>query len=247
MKTTKGKSRGWMIALLCAAASLVATTGMAQTYSTGSAVLPTRSVGGYGYGGYGYGGSYASTYEEGVLNGLARLRQAQGEYNLATAQANVYQQEAIAKAQQNRQQGIVNYFAARQINHEAREAERSPRLTNAQYAALARKVAPSRLTGQQYQPAIGSLNWPALLQVEGFAAERNYLSDQFAARGAGDSGAGSVFHSNVKSATRSMAAKLQTLVKEVGPMEYIAAKNFITSLEYEAQLAPIPVGIAQAE
>lgn len=232
----------WITRGLAIVALLVTTSAWGQVYSPGSAVDTTPVVG-YGYGGYYPGGYHSSTYEEGVLNGLGQLRRGTGAYNLATAQAAVYRQEAYAKGLQNRQQAISDYFAERKLNQEARAAERT-RLTTEQYTSIAQKLAPDRLTGQQYQPSMGRLHWPAILQGEAFAAEREYLNRLFAHRDAEDVGIGSEFHSRVKRATDSLAAKLQQEVGSVSPMEYVDARNFVSSLLYEARVAPETTGLA---
>lgn len=231
-----------------AALALISTSASGQAYqqnTVGPVPTPQTGYQGFGYGGFGR--SFSSSYEEGVLYGLAELRRGTGDYNLATSQARLIAQEAAAKALENRQTAIANYFAARKINQDARAAERAARLTPAQQAELARQLGPSRLTAAEYVPAIGILRWPAALQGEEFAHERALVNGIFATRAADDTGIGSKFHQDVKQASDRLAAKLKQQMNELSPMEYIAARKFVTGLVQEAQFSPLAAGLASAE
>jgi hypothetical protein len=188
------------------------------------------------YPGRGYGqDSYSSSYEEGVLSGLGSLASAYGQANFMNSLAAVNMQDAYARYLQNAERSTETYFRMQQINKAAREANRPQRLSYDQYVAMAKKYAPDGLSEYQYDRTLGRLNWPAVLTSEEFAAEREALNRAFMVRSPTDAGAASAFHSNVRRITDSMNAKLRAEFDQLGTAEYLAAKKFITGLEWESQ------------
>ena len=162
-----------------------------------------------------------------------------------TSNAAINQQEVMTRALKNRQLAIQNYFAERQMNTEARAAARGSRFSTAEYAELARKMAPDRLTARQYQASMGVLHWPSALMDDEFAPERFALGAAFATRGA-NAGVGSEFHREVEELTDRMALKLRQEVHSMSPMEFVAAKKFVSGLEIEAHHTPAPAGLAMS-
>ena len=193
-----------------------------------------------------YGDCGPGFIEQGILQGQSQLTQAAGAYNLNTSNAAINQQEVITRALENRQLAIQNYFAARQMNAESRAAERGSRFSTAEYAELARKMAPDRLTARQYQSSLGTLHWPAALMDDEFAAERFALGAAFATRGPNDAGVGSEFHREVKDLTDRLDQKLRQEVHTMSPMEFVAAKKFVAGLQIEAHHVPAPAGLAMS-
>src|SRR5688500_2339470 len=118
--------------------------------------------------GFGYIGGYrhASTYEEGVLRGYADFTRAHGESDYWHSLAAINRQVAFQKSLENRQLKTETYFHNRAINSEARQPTR---LSTEQLAVLAKKQAPDRLNGQQYDRTLGRLSWPAVLTGENFS------------------------------------------------------------------------------
>lgn len=237
------------LGLLTAAVSLTASAS-AQSYGSNSASSSTgaatpQSFGGYGGSSHGY---HSSTFEEGVLRGAADLTRAGGEANYFHSLAAINLQEAKALALQNRQQRIANFFNARQVNRSARLASQSKPLAPEHYAAIARKQAPDRLGDHQYDRVGGRLHWPTALAGREFAAERAALDDAFATREPGDAGVGTSFHAYVQQVSTRMEAKLKTRIELHSPMEFIAARKFVSSLTYEARQPLLDVeGLATAE
>lgn len=233
MKTTR---------ILAGAIALVA--GFALTASAQSYGHATPGYGfGHAFGGY----RHASTYEEGVLRGYADLTRAHGESAYWHSLASINRQEAFAKYLQNREQKTETHFRMQAINRAAREAKRPQRLTTEQYAVLAKKQAPDRLNEQQYDRALGRLNWPAVLTSKQFAAEREILNAAFAARTPSDAGVGSVFSSGVRELTSSMQDRLRSQMGSLNQMEYLAAKKFLAGLAIEAQQPLVVESVAAAE
>ena len=225
----------------------VASTASAQQYVGGASLHATNgtahSLPGFGYGGYGY-GDHSSTFEEGVLRGAADLRRAQGEANYFNSLAAINLQEANARALVNRQQRIEGFFRERELNRAARKASQPKPLSPAGYAELARKAAPDRLGPNQYDRASGRLTWPPALAAGEFAAERTAIEMALATRTPGDAGPGTDLHRQVQQATERMQANLQPQIATLSPMEFVAAKKFLSSLAFEAQQPLIVEGLA---
>ena len=230
-------------------AALVTTAAYGQTYVAGGGSGNSSSGYHFPHGGYGshYSGYHSSTHEEGVLRGLADLTRAGGDANYMNSLAAINRQEAVKRYLENKEQNTETYFRVRQINRAAREAQRPQPLTHEQYVALAKKLAPDRLTAQQYDRVLGRLTWPAPLMGEEFAAERLAIEKMFAGRTPVDVGVGSAFHGKVRQLSSSMREKLQDNLSELSPMEFIAAKEFLDSLSYEAQQPLVVEALASAE
>jgi hypothetical protein len=230
---------------LGAALALLSMTAAASAQGTGGSATTGAPVGfpsDYGYsGGYGY---HASTFEEGVLRGAADLTRATGEANYYHSLAAVNYQEAAARAIVNREQAVATYFRVRDLNRTARQASRPKPLSTEQYAALAKKQAPSRLSALEYDRASGRLAWPTALLADDFAAERTLLDDVFARRTTTDAGAGSPFHSAVDKLSLQLQGKLQQRIKQMNPMEFVAARKFLSGLSHEARLPLVLDGLA---
>jgi hypothetical protein len=216
-------------------ASLMALAGVASAQTTSTTMTP-GGTGGFFPGGYGYGGGYhASTEAEGVLRGGADFLRGIGEGNYYTSLALVNTQEAVSRAIDNNKKAVETYFEIKQINRAAREAARPQPLTYTQYAKLAKQGAPDRLNDVDYNRVMGRLNWPAVLASDDFAAERTALNQVFVGRTAQDVGVSTNFHRDVRELTAAMQAKLRARLDTMSPMEYIAAKNFLTSVAFESQ------------
>jgi hypothetical protein len=223
-----------MKASLMSASLVVVLTAVAGVASAQSLVTPSHSFSAFGYGDYDY-GYHASTYEEGVLRGRAALAQGLGQANYYHSLAAINYQDARLKAIKNRQQAIDAYFYNQQANRAAREAKRLPRLSQEQYVALAQAQAPDRLSDQQYDRTFGRLDWPAAFNDYEFNAERDELDRAFAGRYPNDAGASSEFYANVRQLTSKLQTKLQSRIDVLDSAQYVAAKNFLLSLNYEAQ------------
>ncbi len=225
-------------------ASLLAFAGIASAQNYGTSVTPSVAVGGFVPGGYGSGGYHASTEAEGVLRGSADLVRSIGEGNYYNSLAAINGQEAWSRAIDNKQKAVETYFQIKQINRAAREAARPQPLTFTQYAKLAKQEAPDRLGDADYNRVMGRLSWPAVLATGDFASERTALEQAFVGRKAQDVGVSTDFHRDVRELTAAMSAKLRSRIDTMSPMEYIAAKKFLTSVAFESQQSLVPAGLA---
>jgi hypothetical protein len=96
-----------------------------------------------------------------------------------------------------------------------------------------------------YQVARDGIRWPELLQQPEFGKCRQELEILFAARPRDRAEPSSwaqqlQFQHKVDNLTRQMRDQLKEKVHEVGQMEYVAAKRFITGLAYGARQDPLP-------
>jgi hypothetical protein len=186
-----------------------------------------------GSGGYGY--SHASTLEEGVLQGYAALTQSTGQANYFHSLAAVNYQQAYSQYLKNRASAVETYFYVKKYNREARQDYAPRRFTTEQLAVLARKAAPERLSEREYDRTIGRVYWPAALQGNEYAAERDALERAFRNRSPAEDGAGSEFYGQVRQLTSRFDEKLKTHLDDLDAPQYVAAKKFLMSLAYEAQ------------
>ena len=228
MKTTF--TYAGVLATVLAAAGIAA----ADTGTSGTTVSTAALAGGYADEGIGY-GYHASTEAEGVLRGFGALARSVGEANYYNSLASINYADAYTRYLQNREHATETYFRMRQINRAGRQAERQPRWTYEQYVAMAKNNAPGNLTEQQYDRTLGRLAWPALLNGDEFAPEREALNRAFLVRSPSDMGAATAFYAQVQHLASQMEAKLLGKLDQVTPPEYVAAKKFIDSLAYESQ------------
>ena len=232
MKTTFNYATILSTVLAFAGAASAQTYGTTTTTSTVATPVVVPGV----PGSENYGSGYrSSTFEQGVIEGIGNAARSMGEANYYNSLASINGQEAYARYLQNAERGTEAYFRIKQINHAAREAQRSPRLSYDQYVSLAKKYAPEGLSEQQYDRTLGRLNWPAILQGEEFSAEREALNRSFMVRSPVDAGPTSAFYGNVHRISESMDAKLKTKFNDLTSAEYLAAKKFIGGLARESE------------
>ena len=175
--------------------------------------------------------------------GQGRLLEGQGQYEQSNSVANINNEEADYRHMKNDEYTASAFFNKRRTNLEARRYEEDmkryavQRLSTEQLAKLQQQRAPERLGFQQYDEVTGALAWPALLKNRAFAETRDEISRLFAKRtelGA-NTGLGSDNYHAIRRAAQQLEADLQASLPDLAPMEYTLAKNFLRSLEFEAQ------------
>ncbi len=188
---------------------------------------------------------HASTFLEGLLRGRADLARAAGEYNLNTSLARIRYEEARSKNIENRKKHAAAFFEMRDINREARKRQRGARPKKEDLERFARQAAPKRLNAYEYQPAVGSLNWPTALLNGQFLDFRSAIDELVKNRSANESGIGTESHTRIRSLTEQMTSVLKQQIHELRPMDFVAAKNFLVSLEYEYRRPIAVAGVSQ--
>lgn len=183
-----------------------------------------------GYGGWG-GGYHSSTLEEGVQRGYADVVRSQGAANLMNSMALGNIEDARSKYIQNRLDATQTYFEMRRYNQEARKAERSSPLSTEQYVRLARQQAPARLSVSQLDPFTGKISWPTALKREKYDKLRSEIEMLFQERAAG----ADLTDDEIATATGQFLEMLKADIMSFRQTDYIAARNFVTSLAFEGQ------------
>ncbi len=190
-------------------------------------VLAAPAAAQYGYGyGYPYGG-HASTYGEGVQRGYADVVRSYGMANLLNSEAAKNYEDARKSYLDNRLRATQTYFEMRRYNQEARRAARPSPLSMEGYVRLARQTAPAQLTTSQLDPLTGAIGWPAALQKSEYAPVRAKLERLFH-----DRAGGLAVYGEIDKAVEAFQAELMADLAEFAANDYLAAKNFLTSLAY---------------
>ncbi len=186
---------------------------------------------------------YRPIYEEALLYGWAERDRARGMRNYYDSMAAINREEARSLEIANKAIEAETRFELRRINREVREKERGPRPTAADLERFARDRMPDRLKAGEFDATLGKLSWPAVLESPHFAAEKIAIDRLFEERTIDDSGLGSDNHRAIKQVVEQTKSKLKSQIDRLGPSEYVAAKNFLTRLEYEAQHVVAPDGL----
>jgi hypothetical protein len=176
---------------------------------------------------------HASTWEESALRGGADLVRAAGEMNYNSSLATINYQEAYSRYLDNRLQAASTHFDLRQLNREARAEARGQRATPDELTEYAKIRAPARLSAHQFDATTNRLMWPASLKGDVFAEYRAAIDRLLEARRGGG-----VESREIEMLAEAMKQKLLPQVRVMNPAEYLAAKRFLTSLEYEMSFAP---------
>ena len=210
-----------------------------RPYVTGAAPITSDYAFGYGYRhGFG-GGTVAGQY----LAGRAALTRAQGEFNLNSAIAARYLQDAYSAHLDNEQKRVDTYFALKERNRQYVDATRRPRPTLEAILRFNAGLLPERPDRHELDPISGELYWPTALERDEFAAIRVKLEEQFERRARyGELDPESI--TVIREATEEGRSLLKDQIRELRPNDYLAAKRFLESLEYEANFIPRVEGVA---
>jgi hypothetical protein len=195
------------------------------------------------YGGLGLRSSYyppsyddwATTPDQGLAYGLARVIQAEARYNADTAEAAINFSEARRREIDNFQKWTETYFEVRRLNREMRAAERGKRPTEADLFRYAQIGKPRRLTPSELDAITGEIAWPLLLRASDLTRERAALDQIFAQRAASG-----VIDADgylaVYQLTTALHDQLRERIRDVPVYDYVHARRFLDSLAYEVHL-----------
>lgn len=215
-----------MLAQIGAAQDRAANSG-SQPYQPAVPAATTVNA----YGGYGGNGGGASTAAGSAMNGMANAISAKGNYNLSTSAAAINMTQARKNSIQNQQLYEDTYFQMREANQAYQKAQIGPRPTQEQLARWARDAAPRPVSTSEVNPVSGKVNWPAVLQQDGFAAQRATLEKLSAAM----TTQGSLGFSDQMTARKtieSMFVELKAQIKDIPPQAYVDSRNFLRSMIY---------------
>ncbi len=188
---------------------------------------------------------HSSTIVEGARRSAADYQRALGDRAYNESLSNINNEEARSRSIDNAKRFTQTYFEMRRINREATAAEATPRLTPEQLVKIAKQMTPVRMTAYQLNPVSGTINWPAILQYDEFAKQREALNKLFANRDSA-AGLGSPTNRAVIASTNEMFELLKGHIDDVSANEFVQGKKFIDSLAYESQFAPGAVAEPEA-
>jgi len=219
--------------LIVAVAFIGVNTADAQWFAGRNAAL------GYGmglaYGGYG-GGFSAQTPMSANAIGMSALVQSQGQYNLQTAQAATYWQQARSQYIDNQQKA----YAVRQSTLRAGTARVAEETATA-HASLARANEflathqPLPLPHAQLNPSTGQIIWPVALTGPDFDDSRKSLEGMFESRM--KSGATSNLVSQIEKKVAEMKDLLRDHIMKIPLGDYSEARRFLDSMLSSARSA----------
>jgi len=191
---------------------------------------------------------HSSTIDEGILTGQSRLLQGAGIYNALSAEAYNRYQDGYAKELDNKQRYVKTYFEAKRLNASYRAETMPAPLSKQKLDQWNQEDQPSRLSRREYNSDTGNVVWPAVLQAQVFDNNRLLLEDLFARRTANEFGVNSPFYRQVQANTAQIKDQLKSYLRSedkfFSDQEYVAAQNFLNSLQQEARLAPDLDGLA---
>jgi hypothetical protein len=214
--------------VLALASALLAQSNNSSSQYTPAVPAAPSYGGGYGLWGGTPGGA---TVEGSMMQGMASMMSAAGNYNLATSAAAVNTTQAIKQDIQNRQDATNAYFAIKETNRAATAAMRSPRLSEEQLVRMAAQAAPKPIDSTEFDSVSGRILWPKLLQADAFKQQRGTV-EQLLLRQSQYGKLGLAEHDQAGSAIEGMSDRLRDMINSVSPQDYIEAKNFLKSLMY---------------
>jgi hypothetical protein len=188
-------------------------------------------MGGYGGGGYGYNMGAGTTVAGSSMTGMANVISAKGDYNLSTSAAAINMTQAQKQEIQNRQQYTNTYFEMRETNRNARKAESGSQLSVEQLARLAHDYAPKPLSPNEVDDLTGKVHWPARLQTNVFATDRQKFESLFGSYsqlGALSSGE----QDKARKIINDMAKTLKSQIRNIPTGDYTTCKDFLNSLMF---------------
>jgi hypothetical protein len=177
---------------------------------------------------------WASTPMEGLGRGVAEVIRAAGAADLAYSKAAVNYAEAQRQFLKNDVDFVNTYFQVRRLNQQFRTQERGPRPTMEDLARFALLGKPQRLSPGDMNAANGQIYWPVILRAQVFAPYRIRLEDYFDQR-AKFGGVTPEMYLRLDQTSRAMIEELRRYVADFPPGDYVRAKHFVESLNYESR------------
>jgi hypothetical protein len=184
----------------------------------------------YGYGrrrGYGGGGGTAASN---YMYGMSSVIQAEGAYNLMTAQASIAAQQAESQYLQNRLAATQTYFEMRQMNKQYRDQERAKPMSGEALTHYYEQMKPKRMVPTQLDPVTGQITWPLPLQDEAYASYREQLESVYKLRAQHKD----FNYNDVRVAAEGMQAEFRKHLDEFAPQDFENSNKFLEALAVEA-------------
>jgi hypothetical protein len=191
------------------------------------------------------GEAIATTPTGDYLRGTSRVIASTGEAVKNVSEAAINGEVAKKLYIDNNYKATEVYWEKKRLWAENSAYQRGTPLSADQLRQIAADAAPDRLSVLQLQPLTGEINWPAALLRPEFANLRSKVEEVFENRTVSNTGVGSTAESAVARLTDTMQDNLKAQIDDLTPNEYVAAKGFLRSLEYETRFMPGVEGVAQ--
>jgi hypothetical protein len=183
---------------------------------------------------------HASTAFEGELRGKADVIRAMGEFNYNTATSALIFEEARKANYANELRHAETFWAKRNL-HASQTAtpkiQRPVPATKPEVAPVAHAAqAGFRTPATFIAPGHPHFVWPTGLNHPAFDSFRNKLAQHFSQRTLINSGSGSASFFRIQGTTGEMRLVLSSLIRELPPMAYLEARQFLDQADYQASL-----------
>jgi hypothetical protein len=180
-----------------------------------------------------------------ALRGTSEVIKSSGEAARNGAISAVYAQQAHSQSLRNNYEASKVFWEKRLLWKQKSAELRGTPLTSEQIRAMARDLAPERLSSFQLSPTTNEIRWPAALARPEFDELRLQMEMVFGARTIANSGVGSTSESQITRLAKAMQNDLRLHKDDMPLNEYVFAKNFLRSLVYEARFVPGLEDVAQ--
>lgn len=182
---------------------------------------------------------HSSTATEGYLRGAASVVQATGQKNYLDSIALVNFREAQRRAIENNKLYVQSYLDNKEAIRQYRKRYAAVPPTMEAWAAVVENSMPDRMTPEQYNPDTGRLTWPHILRTDEYAAMRDRIDILLLERTPENSGDGSPSQRELATLIDGMKYILRTNLNTVTSSQYVAARSFLESFDYEMKF-PMP-------
>ena len=167
------------------------------------------------------------------MRGRAAFLRSQGYANYFNSQAAINNTIARRNEITNRLEGTRAYFNMREINRQARAAERGPRQTEETPVRPTEHAAPKGLSPSEFDAVAGEINWPVLLRYDSLSRKRAALEHIFHERAETGTMSAENF-TKANDTIDTLLADLRGAIRKISPTQYTEAKQFLEGLAYEA-------------
>ena len=175
-------------------------------------------------------------------NAQAALINAQAKMVTSVATAQATNAKTLQTLQQTRSLALDNdlkvaktFYEKRKLHDGYRALKTRKRPGRDDLIRYSRDSGPARPSGYQLDPVRGKIIWPEVFKRDDFLEARTLMSSLFENRNVTNSGLGSQNCREIRSVAQQMREQLRSVVREMPPAEYMAARKFIDGLAFEAK------------
>ena len=167
--------------------------------------------------------------EQPAVTGLGDVVRTVGMARLQGGTASGQYEQARQLYIQNQAKAVATYFEMRRYQRQHKASAQTSPFSSEQYIRQAREQSPDRLRPTQLDPLTGDIRWPESLMRPGYAPQRGNLERLFV-----ELRADYPVTREIQKACEQFQAQLKTDVATFDANSYIAARQFLQSLHYEA-------------